>query len=184
MCIQLETPRLILRQWQNADLEAFYQLNSNTEVMQYFPKVLDKTESDQLAYRIQSLIQQNGWGFWAVELKSTQEFMGFTGLHHQPTQFKFSPCTEIGWRLNSQYWGNGYATEAALRCLEFAFNSLNLNEIVAFTAKQNLKSQAVMKRIGMTYKFDFDHPELDDQSPLKEHQLFSIQKGSLSIFNF
>ena len=179
MCIQLETPHLILRQWQDSDLAPFYQLNSNSQVMQYFPKLLDKAESDQLAFRIQSLIQQNEWGFWALELKSSQKFIGFTGLHYQPTLFDFSPCTEIGWRLDPQYWGKGYATEAALRCLEFAFNQLNLDEVVAFTAKQNLRSQAVMERIGMTYKLDFHHPELDDQSPLREHKLFGILKEKI-----
>ena len=88
--------------------------------------------------------------------------------------FSFSPCTEIGWRLDSIHWNKGYATEAALACLSFAFNHLDLNEVVSFTALQNLKSQAVMEKIGMQYIMNFNHPSLDEKSPLRMHQLFKI----------
>lgn len=174
--IQLETARLILRPWQASDLESFAQLNADPEVMRYFPAPLSRTESDALAERIQSAITENGWGFWAVELKQNQQFIGFTGLHYQPEQFAFSPCTEIGWRYAKQYWQNGYATEAAQACLDFAFQQLALNEVVAFTATQNHPSEKVMQRLGMHYVKNFIHPKLDAQHPLAEHLLYSIHR--------
>ncbi|ELN4659197.1 GNAT family N-acetyltransferase, partial [Escherichia coli] len=117
----LESARLILRPWQEADRLPFYQLNADPAVMRYFPKCLTRTESDLLIDKCQALIEQQGWGFWAVELKSEQRLIGLTGLHSQPDQFSFSQCTEIGWRLNKDYWGQGYATEAAQLALSFAF---------------------------------------------------------------
>lgn len=177
----LETPRLILRQWNESDFEPFYKMNADSKVMEYFPKTLTEDESNQLAFKCKSLIDKNGWGFWALELKQSKEFIGFTGLHYQPEQFSFSPCTEIGWRLSPLHWNKGYATESATACLNFGFNQLALDEIVAFTAQHNLKSQAVMRRLGMQYKMDFNHPALDDSSPLKKHKLLSLLKTDFKL---
>ncbi|MFH7767462.1 GNAT family N-acetyltransferase [Acinetobacter sp. BSP-28] len=180
MSLQLETSRLILRAWKNSDLKPFYALNCNPEVMRYFPDCLTRAQSDALAHRFQGLIETQAWGVWAIELKQTGEFIGFTGLHAQPRQFTFSPCTEIAWRLEQKYWGNGFATEAATACLNFAFDSLNLKQIVAFTAAQNIKSQAVMQRLGMQFKDYFNHPALDDSSPLQRHVLYQIAAAQFS----
>ena len=174
MGIQLETSRLILRPWKESDLKPFYALNSNTEVMRYFPRCLTPEQSDALAHKFQRIIETQGWGFWAVELKQSGDFIGFTGLNAQPSQFTFSPCTEIAWRLEQKYWGNGFATEAATACLHFAFDSLKLDQVVAFTAVQNTKSQAVMQRLGMQFKDYFNHPALDNRSPLQRHVLYQI----------
>ena len=144
----IETARLRLRAWRADDFSAFAQLNADAQVMRYFPHPLTQTESDALAQMFQQFINQNGWGFWAVELKHSQEFIGFTGLHAQPECFDFSPCVEIGWRLDSKFWHQGYATEAAQACLYFAFSVLKLDEVVAFSAVQNRPSEAVMKRLG------------------------------------
>jgi RimJ/RimL family protein N-acetyltransferase len=174
MSIQLETSRLILRPWKESDLKPFYALNANTEVMRYFPHCLTREQSNALAHKFQRMIETQGWGFWAVELKQGGNFIGFTGLNALPSQFTFSPCTEIAWRLEQKYWGNGFATEAATACLNFAFDSLKLNQGVAFTAVQNTKSQAVMQRLGMQFKDYFDHPALDNSSPLQRHVLYQI----------
>ncbi len=174
--IQLETVRLILRPWKASDWEPFAQLNADPDVMRHFPAPLSKIESDALAERIQSFISKDGWGFWAVELKQNQQFIGFTGLHHQPEQFDFSPCTEIGWRYAKQHWHQGYATEAAQACLDFAFQQLDLNEVVAFTATTNTPSEKVMQRIGMHYVKNFIHPKVDSEHPLAEHLLYSIER--------
>ena len=99
----IETARLRLRAWRADDFPAFAQLNADAQVMRYFPHPLTQTESDALAQMFQQFINQNGWGFWAVELKHSQEFIGFTGLHAQPECFDFSPCVEIGWRLDSKF---------------------------------------------------------------------------------
>lgn len=174
MSIQLETSRLILRAWKESDLKPFYALNSNTEVMRYFPHCLTPEQSDVLAHKFQRIIKTQGWGFWAVELKQSGDFIGFTGLNAQPSQFTFSPCTEIAWRLEQKYWGNGFAIEAATACLNFAFDSLKLDQVVAFTAIQNTKSQAVMQRLGMQFRDYFNHPALDNSSPLQRHVLYQI----------
>lgn len=175
MALSLETPRLRLRAWQMQDYFPFFEMNADPKVMQYFPKLLLKQESDALADRFQHFIQHNGWGFWAVELKTTGKFIGFTGLHHQPSQFSFSPCTEIGWRFARHAWGQGYATEAAHACLHFAFNTLALDRIVAFTALQNQKSFAVMQRLHMREISQFPHPALNKDHIFSVHRLCEIQ---------
>lgn len=172
--IELETPRLKLRQWQATDFAPFAQLNANAHVMQYFPSTLNSEQSNALAEKFQRLISQNGWGFWAIELKSTSEFIGFTGLHAQPEQFEFSPCVEIGWRLDQKFWNHGYAFEAAQACLDFAFNTLRLKDIVAFTVLQNTASEKLMQRLGMQFKNEFNHPALKQDSPLQRHILYKI----------
>lgn len=176
----LESTRLILRPWQEADRLPFSQLNADPAVMRYFPKCLSRAESDLLIDKCQALIEQRGWGFWAVELKSEHRLIGMTGLHDQPDQFSFSPCTEIGWRLHKDYWGQGYATEAAQLALSFAFQTLHLNQVVAFTASINHPSQAVMQRLGMQYQQEFLHPALSADSILQKHVLYCIHHHEFS----
>lgn len=177
--IELETERLKLRAWQESDLQPFAELNADKDVMHYFPSVLTREQSDNLADKFQHLILDHGWGFWAVELKATGQFIGFTGLNTQPEQFIFSPCVEIGWRFAKQYWHQGYATEAAKACLKFAFEALQLNEVVSFTAVHNTASEHVMQRLGMQAMFEFNHPALTQESPLSRHILYKIVQKSL-----
>lgn len=92
----IETQRLILRQWKESDVEPFITMGLDQDVMQFSPNLLTPQESHNLIQKISSLINENGWGFWAVELKETHQFIGFIGLHSQPEQFDFSPCVEIG----------------------------------------------------------------------------------------
>lgn len=172
--IQLETPRLILRQWKDSDFQEFYALNSDIDVMRCFPCVLTQQESNLLAFKFQSIISETGWGFWAVELKENHQFIGFVGLQSQPTQFDFSPCVEIGWRLAKQYWHQGYATEAAQICLKFAFEQLGLEDVVSFTAKLNIPSQKVMQRLNMQLISEFNHPKLEATHPLACHVLYRV----------
>ena len=176
MIYELCTDRLLLRQWQPSDLEAFAKITSNPEVMQFFPKILNRQQSDELANQIKYLIEIKGWGLWAVELLETQEFIGCIGLHPQPSKFDFSPCIEIGWRLDTKFWNQGNATEGAHACLRFAFEELGFEEIVAFTAKHNFSSQKVMEKIGMRFSHDFLHPDFDDHHPLREEKLYRIKK--------
>lgn len=172
--IEPETDRLLLRQWRDSDKEPFSALNADPRVMEYFPSILSKTESDSVADRCKSLIADRGWGFWAVELKESKRFIGFVGLHVPSDDLPFSPCVEIGWRLGYEHWGKGYATEAALKSLYVGFQLLMLDEIVSFTALSNLKSQAVMKRIGMTITETFEYPALPNESPLRQHCLYRL----------
>ena len=174
---ELHTSRLLLRLWKESDLSVFAEMNSNTKVMEYFPSKLSVNESNTFAEKITNLISERGWGLWAVEEKESNKFIGFTGLHEVGNDLPFSPAIEIGWRLSDKYWGKGYATEAAFKVLEFAFAELELKEIVSFTSKINLKSIAVMERIGMSNtNCNFLHPKIVDAHPLQEHVLYKINK--------
>ena len=175
----METDRLILRQWQASDYPVFAEMNADPQVMEYFPTPLTSAESNALADRLKALIVERGWGFWAVELKATGQFMGFVGLHSQDgdSGIPHAPLVEIGWRLSSIYWGQGYATEAAFAALDYAFEQLAVGQVYAFTALQNMPSQRVMQKLSMVNcQQDFDHPKLPDGHPLQRHCLYSIDR--------
>ncbi|MFV2058172.1 MAG: GNAT family N-acetyltransferase [Thiohalomonadales bacterium] len=174
--IEIRTDRLLLRQWCHDDYTPFATLNSDAEVMRYFPSRLNRKESDALASRIEALIAERGWGFWAVELIAQNSFIGFVGLHETTYEIPVTPCIEIGWRLAQEYWGNGYATEAARASLDVAFTKLNIETIYSFTAVSNVKSRAVMEELNMVnMQRNFDHPMVPQDSPLREHVLYKIK---------
>jgi len=172
---ELETSRLILRQWHSADYAPFSRMNADPRVMQYFPELMSREMSDAMAERLTELIDERGWGLWALEEKASGDFIGFTGLHIPVADLPFAPCVEVGWRLAREYWGNGYATEAAKRALRVGFDELNLQEIVSFTTVNNLRSRAVMLRIGMSEQDEtFEHPSVPESHPLRTHCLYKI----------
>lgn len=177
MIHEIATERLYLRQWRQSDFAAFAEMNADPEVMRYFPKLLSAELSNAIANKCQQLISDKGWGFWALSLKdrvkNSDTFIGFVGLNDTHAELPFAPSVEIGWRLRKEYWGQGYATEAAQASLQFAFEELHLNEVVAFTAAVNKPSQRVMERIGMTnIQHNFYHPMLKPNHPLAEHVLY------------
>lgn len=177
--IEFDTPRLHLRQWHEDDLAPFAALNADPEVMTHFPAPLTRAASDALARRCQALIAERGWGFWAAELKESRQFVGFLGLHTPIAELPFAPCVEVGWRLARAHWGRGLASEGARGALEVGFEKLGLTEIVSFTALGNLRSQAVMARIGMRRSDeDFDHPAVPPDSPLRAHCLYRLDRDS------
>lgn len=176
--IEFKTARLAARQWRDEDLLPFAQLNADPLVMKYFPNCLSRTESDAAATRMRGLIAEQGWGFWAIEEQATQRFIGFVGLNIPSPELPFSPCTEIGWRLAAEFWGKGYATEAAQGALHCGFTQLNLAEIVSFTSIHNQPSQAVMRRLGMIQELDnFQHPKVAVGHQLREHCLFRLSQA-------
>jgi RimJ/RimL family protein N-acetyltransferase len=175
--IEIRTDRLLLRQWKDEDLEAFYGINSNLKVMKFFPRPLDRTESDELTKRFQTNIAENGWGFWAVEVTGVCDFIGFVGLNTPDYPLPCSPCVEIGWRLAEKYWGKGYATEAAQSALRVGFTQLGLTEIVSFTSVLNHRSINVMERLKMNATSEyFDHPKVPQGSPLQKHCLYKLSR--------
>lgn len=174
--IEFETDRLRLRQWQESDLESFAALNADPKVMKYFPEPLSCQESNEMAEKIRSLIMERGWGFWALEVKGAESFVGFCGLHIPIATLPFSPCVEIGWRLSSAHWGKGYASEAARGALNIAFERLEFPEIVSYTTVDNQRSRRVMQRIGMKYSCEFEHPSLPEGSWLRPHVLYRLQR--------
>jgi RimJ/RimL family protein N-acetyltransferase len=171
---ELTTPRLLLRRWREADHEPFAALNADPHVMKYFPVPLTRAESDRLIARIEAGFDQRGYGLWALQLRATGEFLGFTGLDIPSFQAHFTPAVEVGWRLARSAWGRGYATEAGRASLAFGFEEAGLGEIVSFTSAVNVRSQAVMERIGMRHDpaDDFDHPELGEGDELRRHVLY------------
>jgi len=174
MPVTLSTQRLRLRPWRETDLEPFAALNADPRVMEHFPSVRTREESDTEAGRIMAGLETRGWGFWAVEVVGGEPFIGCTGLSVPKFEAHFTPCTEVGWRLARSAWGHGYATEAARAALAFGFGELGLREIVSFTAVGNTRSQAVMERLGMRRDGEFDHPRIAEGSPVRTHVLYRL----------
>ncbi len=170
----IETDRLVLRRWQPSDVEPFARLNGDPRVMEFFPALLTRTQTEAMIAEIERRINRDGFGFWAAELKAVKEFIGFIGLSVPSFELPFSPCVEIGWRLAFDHWGKGYAQEGARAALNFGFERIALKEIVSFTTVANLRSRHVMERIGMIYDrdADFDYPKLPEGHPLRRHVLY------------
>lgn len=176
--LELDTPRLRLRQWRAADREPFARLNADPEVMAFFPAALTRTESDALAGRCEALIAERGWGVWAVEHRAAHGFIGCVGLHVPDDALPFSPCVEILWRLVRAHWGEGFAAEAARAALHAGFDVLELPEIVAFTVPANRRSRALMERLHMHQAADtFEHPGVAPGSPLRQHCLYRLTRA-------
>lgn len=181
--IYFETERLVFRDWTESDLLEFQKMNKDPEVMEYFPKVLSDDETGELFDRIRSEFQTSGYGLYAVETKHDGQFIGFIGFHKVTFEAHFTPCIEIGWRLKRESWGNGYATEGARACLNYGVSKLGFDRIYSFTAKVNLRSESVMRKIGMKKVSEFKRPGLDADSPLCEHvlYLFDVRDCSLPV---
>ncbi len=172
---ELRTDRLKLRRWRNSDLEPWAAMNADPEVREHLGDLLTREQSDASVALFQAEFDQRGYGWWAVEVLATGEFIGFTGLDQVDEDMPFTGV-EIGWRLARSAWGRGYATEAALASLAFGFETLELPEILAVTTTTNLRSQAVMRRIGMTRDpaDDFDDPSVS-YGPLRRNVLYRIR---------
>jgi len=178
MCF--ETERLIVRDWLESDLEPLAALNADPEVMRYFPSVQSREMSADFIARCRAKKVIDGFCFSPVALKETGVFIGFVGLsrpgYSEP--LPFDPCVEIGWRLASDHWGKGYASEAARGWLRFGFETLDLAEIVSFTAAVNKPSARVMERIGMARdeEGDFLHPSISRGHALAPHVLYRLRR--------
>ena len=175
--IEFDTPRLRLRQWRESDREPFATLNADPVVMEFFPALVSREVSDASINTWQSQFAEHGWSNWAVEVRNTETFAGFVGLSIPRRLLPFSPCVEIGWRLARAHWGKEYATEAALGAVRVAFEELALPEIVSFTTLLNVKSRAVMERIGMhNANKDFEHPGVPPGHPQRMHCRYRIRR--------
>lgn len=171
-----KSSRLGFRDWGDGDKTPFALLNADPVVMEYFPASLTSSETDHFIERINDHFYEYGYGLYAVDSLVDNSFIGFIGLSHPRFESPFTPCVEIGWRLAKEYWNKGYATEGAMACLDYGFNALNIDEILSFTAVQNLRSENVMKKIGMEKIGEFDHPALPG-SWLERHVLYKKTKG-------
>jgi RimJ/RimL family protein N-acetyltransferase len=175
----LRTERLLLRPWRASDLDAFAALNADPRVMELFPAVLSRAESEEIAVRVRRAFEENGYGLWAIEVPGVADFIGFTGLSRPRFEAHFTPCVEIGWRLAFAHWGQGYATEASRAALHFGFASAKLEEIVSMTVPANRRSIAVMEKLGMRRDpaDDFDHPRIPEGHPLRRHVLYRLRNA-------
>ncbi len=173
-----ETDRLILRNWQERDRDLFHRINSDETVMAFFPFRRDRTVSDAVLDSMRAEIDRDGFGWTAAEIRATGECIGFVGLHAAEIEPVVPPGSfEIGWRLAPESWGKGYVTEAAAALLDFAFETLELDQVVSFAVANNDRSTAVMRRLGMRRGQDFDHPGVPDTHPqLKRHHLYKLAR--------
>jgi len=181
----LRSERLVLRPWRTEDLELFSRISADPVAMRHLLPLADRGASDAYVRRIEAHFAQHGFGFWVVEIPSYKPFIGFVGLMHVGYEAHFTPAVEIGWRLHPDYWGYGYATEAARLALRDGFERLDLKEIVALTVPANHRSRGVMERIGMTRNEEdvFDHPRVPDGHPLKRHVLYRLSRSDWETQN-
>ena len=177
--LELESPRLLLRQWRDDDLRGFAELCADPQVMRYFPAPLTRVEAAALIGRIRGHFHEYGYGLWALERKDSGAFIGMTGLLNVNFDAPLAPTVEIGWRLARRHWGLGLASEAAWASLRGAFAHLHLDEVVAFTSVTNLPSQKVMQAIGMREDpaAAFEHPRIAAGHPLRPHVLYRIDRA-------
>ena len=174
---KMSTPRLLMRRWRAADRAPFAAMNVDPEVMRYFPTVRDEASSNALVDLLESRFETQGYGLWALERRAEGDFIGFTGLNPLPPGTPGGDGMEIGWRLASHAWGQGYATEAARVALEVGLVEAELPEIWSITAVLNRPSQAVMQRIGLRHHSDYDHPGVPVGHPLRPHVAYRIERA-------
>jgi ribosomal-protein-alanine N-acetyltransferase len=151
----LWTPRLMLRRWRADDREPYAAINADPEVMAHLGR-LTREESDAAIERYEAHFAREGFGKWALQLAGEGGLIGSVGLERVEFPARFTPAVEIGWRLARRYWGQGYATEAARRTLDFAFDDLGLPGVVAYAPPGNRRSFEVMERLGMVHDPDGD----------------------------
>jgi RimJ/RimL family protein N-acetyltransferase len=177
----LRTGRLVLRDWRDADLQPWAAMNADPQVRKYVGPLLTFEQSTAWALAYQDDLDRHGFGYWAVEVRATAAFVGFVGLHIVDDEMPFTGI-ELGWRLARGAWGQGYATEAARAAAQYAFDALGVQEVVAVANAENVRAQAVMRRIGMSTDptDDFDDPDIADPS-LRRHVLYRKVRPTLEV---
>jgi RimJ/RimL family protein N-acetyltransferase len=174
----IETERLILRPWRDADRAPFAEINGHPGVGGWLGGVLDAGRSDALVERITAHMAEHGFGFWAAERKADGRLVGAIGPMVMGEDMPAPGAIELGWRLHPDAQGRGLATEGAAAARDWAFAALGAAEVVAITAEANGRSQAVMRRLGMSHDpaRDFDHPRLAAGHPLRRHVFYAMAR--------
>jgi ribosomal-protein-alanine N-acetyltransferase len=175
---EIRTARLRVRSWREDDFDAYAAMNADPRVMEFFPSVLSREESEERFARGSARLAEHGIGFWPVEVVGGVRFIGIVGLARPDFEAPFMPAVEVGWRLAAEHWGQGYATEAAQGVLAFGFERLGLPEIVSFTTTANVRSRRVMEKLGMRRApaEDFLHPLIAEGHPLRPHVLYRLPR--------
>ena len=174
----IETARLILRPWRQADVAPFHAMGQEAEVMRYLGPPPKRAEAQAAHDRMLACQAEHGMCFWAVERRADAAFIGFCGL--KPGKPPIEPDVEIGWRLARAAWGHGYAREAAAASLAWGWAHLDVRSIAAITVPANVRSWGLMERLGMTRcpDEDFAHPDLPIGDPLSRHILYRLARPS------
>ena len=167
--------RLGFRNWVQADIQYMSLINADPKVMEFFPGTATTQQTEAFIARQQKQFAEKGFCYFAVDRLDNNEFIGFTGISQQTFESNFTPCIDIGWRLAQKEWGNGFATEGAKTCLQYAFDILGLHKIVSICPVVNTRSEAVMQKTGMHKKQTFIHPLLVQNEHLKHCVLYEIE---------
>ncbi len=172
--ISIKTQRLLLRPWNEADLPSLTSMNQDPKVMEFIGPMLGEVESRAMIERARRSWNENGYGRFAIEISETSELIGFVGLAQCKFESHFTPAVEVGWRLAHEYWGFGYAAEAATAVLDWGLDSLELDELVSFCSGSNARSRRLMETLGMTRDSggDFLHPNKALNDPLRINVLY------------
>ena len=165
--------RLGFRLWKEKDLPALSAMNADNKTMRYFEKPLSVEESQAMMDRMHKMYEDKSYCYFAVELLKTGKFIGMIGLGRKAFEADFTPCVDIGWRLDKRYWNQGYASEGAKRCLVFVSGS-GIDEVLSMASIGNEASTQVMKKIGMSYWKDFEHPDLAHKPDISTLHLYRI----------
>ncbi|MEZ5832139.1 MAG: GNAT family N-acetyltransferase [Dongiaceae bacterium] len=174
--MDLGSKRLMLRPWRPDERDAFAALNAEPEMSRYLSS-FSREKSDAMLARIAAHFAQHGWGYWALEERQGSGLIGMCGIMHVPWQAFFTPAIEISWRLSAKWQGQGFAKEAAQTVLDFAFGSIKLGRVVAFTASGNAPSWGLMERLGMHKIGDFDNVEFPEGHALRCNVVYEIHAG-------
>jgi RimJ/RimL family protein N-acetyltransferase len=177
MSVIIETERLTLRNWKKEDTVPFIEMCADRKVMEFLSEPLNPDEARITIRRIRDHFKEHSFGLYVLEKKDSKTFIGFTGFMIPNFEHFFTPCIEIGWRIKSDEWNMGYATEAAMACLNYGFNRLAFDMVHSFTSIHNQASQRVMQKIGLKNKGKFIHPMLPPNHFLSEHVLYCIKKN-------
>jgi RimJ/RimL family protein N-acetyltransferase len=182
---ELETARLRLRSWRDADVEPWVEMCADLRVMEFFPSTIARAQAEAMAGRMRAGLERDGYGWWPIEVKGGTAFAGVILLQEIPFEAHFTPAMEVGWWLAFESWGHGYATEGARAALGYAFEELHRAEIVAITTPVNVRSQRVMQRLGMTRdpNEDFENPRVAAGHPLRTHVLYRVRAGQVSALD-
>ena len=175
----IETDRLLLRQWRDADREPFARMNADPIVMEFFVSTLTRQESDAFAARIADRIARDNYGLFAVERKDDGAFLGFTGFSSAPERTPVASEIEIGWRIAQQYWRRGYAVEAASACRDWFWEHMSAPRLVSFTSAANRPSRNLMRKLGLERRadLDFDYPGIDPDNGLRRQVVYALERA-------
>lgn len=170
-----KSERLGFRNWLESDIDRLAEINSDKKVMEFFPGIISKDQTIEFIEKMQQQFTDKGFCYFAVDKLENNELIGFIGLSEKSFEAEFTPCIDIGWRLNSKEWNKGYATEGAKRCLEYAIEVLKLGKVVAIAPKINIKSERVMEKIGMKKIVEFEHSLLINDEKIRDCVLYEIE---------